>query len=60
MNDTAAIACPWCHEVVEVYIDPDTRGRFVEDCEVCCRPWEVRVERDELEGELSVVVVRAQ
>jgi hypothetical protein len=26
-----------------VYVEPDTRGTFVQDCEVCCNPWRVRV-----------------
>lgn len=59
MSDTALITCPWCYEEVEVYVDPGTRGTLIEDCEVCCRPWEVRVERDERTGELSVMVARA-
>jgi len=49
--------CPWCFESVELYVDPDTRGLFVEDCEVCCRPWAVHVERDARTGEAVVVRV---
>ena len=60
MTDTAEVVCPWCLERVELFVDPDTRGRLVEDCEICCRPWDVRVERDELTGELAVAVLRAQ
>jgi len=33
------------------------RGAFVQDCEVCCNPWTVRVERDG--GERYVSVTRA-
>jgi len=28
---------------VEIYVEPDVRGAFVQDCEVCCNPWRVRV-----------------
>jgi hypothetical protein len=43
MPDEFTVTCPYCGETVEVYVEPDVRGRFVQDCEVCCRPWEVRV-----------------
>ncbi|MBT8493849.1 MAG: CPXCG motif-containing cysteine-rich protein [Deltaproteobacteria bacterium] len=59
MEDTPTVVCPYCLESVELYVDPDTAGSFVEDCAVCCRPWQVRAERDH-EGQLSVHVSRAQ
>jgi Cysteine-rich CPXCG len=41
----AAVTCPYCGEEVEVALDPGsgTRQEYVEDCEVCCRPWLVHV-----------------
>jgi hypothetical protein len=41
----ATVSCPYCGEAVEIVLDPGsgTRQRYVEDCEVCCRPWEVSV-----------------
>lgn len=35
--------CPYCWETVEVWVDPggSTEQRYVEDCSVCCRPWQV-------------------
>lgn len=45
MSDATQVQCPWCWESISLYIDPDTTGEFVEDCEVCCRPWAVRVIR---------------
>jgi hypothetical protein len=45
MSDATQVQCPWCWESISLYIDPDTTGEFVEDCEVCCRPWAVRVTR---------------
>lgn len=59
MSDTVAIACPYCHEVVEIYVDPETEGVMVEDCAVCCRPWSLHVSRD-FDGEPLVQVSRAQ
>ena len=37
------MTCPFCGEQVEIYVEPDVRGSFVQDCEVCCNPWRVRV-----------------
>ncbi len=40
------ITCPYCGEEVEIYVEPDTRGVLVQDCEVCCNPWQLRVVSD--------------
>ena len=40
---TFSVTCPYCGEQVEIYLEPDVRGTFVQDCEVCCNPWRVRV-----------------
>jgi hypothetical protein len=37
------VTCPYCGEQIEIYVEPDVRGSFVQDCEVCCNPWRVRV-----------------
>ncbi|MEM7135938.1 MAG: CPXCG motif-containing cysteine-rich protein [Myxococcota bacterium] len=59
MADTATVVCPYCFESLEVYVDPETSGELVEDCEVCCRPWRLVVARTE-DGELRVFADRAQ
>jgi hypothetical protein len=44
--DTAALVyCPYCGEPVEIGLDPGSGSvqQYVEDCEVCCRPWRVTV-----------------
>jgi hypothetical protein len=46
MNDRFVVACPYCGEEAEIYLEPDVDGRLVQDCEVCCNPWLVRVFRD--------------
>ena len=43
MNDRFVVTCPYCGEEVEIYVEPDMRGSFVQDCEVCCNPWRLRV-----------------
>ncbi len=58
-DDTGRVHCPYCFERVELYVDPDTSGSYVEDCSVCCRPWTVSVSVDD-EGQRSVTVSPAQ
>lgn len=37
--------CPYCGEWTVLRLDPGSGShqRYVEDCPVCCRPWDVRV-----------------
>jgi hypothetical protein len=42
-DDEFLVACPYCGEQVRIYIESDVRGTLVQDCEVCCNPWRVRV-----------------
>ena len=58
MDDVVDVVCPYCSERVELYVDPDTKGSFVQDCDVCCHPWTVRVSRDE-DRSLRVEIDRA-
>jgi hypothetical protein len=50
------VTCPYCGEEGEIYVEPDVRGQFVQDCEVCCNPWLVRITDDQ--GDRWVEVVR--
>jgi hypothetical protein len=45
-DDVFLVTCPYCGEEVEIYVEPDVAGSFVQDCEVCCNPWRVHVQRD--------------
>lgn len=41
----ADVTCPHCGETMSIALDP-AGGRaqdYVQDCEVCCRPWRVRL-----------------
>jgi hypothetical protein len=58
-EDVAKVRCPYCLERVELFVDPETSGTFVEDCAVCCRPWSVSVFDNE-DGTRSVEVTAAQ
>lgn len=45
LDTDADLACPYCGETVTVALDPagGATQEYVEDCEVCCRPWRVHV-----------------
>ena len=43
--DEFVVTCPYCGEEIELHIEEDVRGSFVQDWEVCCHPWLVRVAR---------------
>lgn len=45
MTDPIALSCPYCGEAVELDVDEGggSRQAYVEDCSVCCRPWQVTV-----------------
>jgi hypothetical protein len=57
MTEQFFVECPYCGEQIEIYLEPDVRGTFVQDCEVCCNPWLIRTVREG--AERSVVVSRA-
>ena len=59
LDDESEIACPYCNEVQLLVVDPGTQGSFVQDCDVCCRPWQVYVSFDD-DGQPRVYVERAQ
>jgi hypothetical protein len=41
----AFVECPYCGETNEITLDPGSGNdqEYVEDCQVCCRPWRVSV-----------------
>lgn len=48
MTESIPLSCPYCGEEVDLDID-DTGGSrqsYVQDCPVCCQPWQVEVFRD--------------
>jgi len=44
-DSDAEAMCPHCGETVVIVLDPGGGAcqEYVEDCEVCCRPWRVQV-----------------
>jgi hypothetical protein len=56
MLQTESIQCPFCAQTFELEIDISAGTQtFVTDCEVCCRPMEVRVGCES--GEISDLTV---
>lgn len=45
----AVVICPYCGEANEIALDAGGGAvqDYVEDCQVCCRPWRVTVSYDE-------------
>ncbi len=41
----ASVVCPYCAESAEIALDPGSgeSQQYVEDCPVCCQPWQVTV-----------------
>ena len=48
MSDLIETTCPYCGEDVELAVDEGggPEQSYVEDCPVCCRPWQVTVTGD--------------
>jgi hypothetical protein len=56
--EPVSVRCPYCGEGVHTRVDlsaPETS--YVEDCQVCCQPMELLIERTE-EGALAAVTAR--
>jgi hypothetical protein len=56
-DTAAAVICPYCAEDVTISLDPGSGAAqsYVEDCPVCCQPWQVAV-RYSSEGAASVTL----
>ena len=54
MDDTFPVICPYCGEPLEIYVEPDVHGTYVQDCEVCCQPMQITVVDDEEARYVSV------
>jgi hypothetical protein len=57
MEEEFTVVCPYCGEELEIRVESDVHGRFVQDCEVCCNPWTIHVLHDG--GDRYVTVGRA-
>lgn len=47
MEEETHLTCPYCFETISMLLDPSEGSQtYIEDCEVCCRPIQVRYEAD--------------
>jgi uncharacterized Zn finger protein len=44
VRDAVDVTCPYCGEPSTIAVGAEEEDEeFVQDCPVCCRPWQVRV-----------------
>ncbi|WP_114241287.1 CPXCG motif-containing cysteine-rich protein [Dyella sp. C9] len=56
MLEPVLIHCPYCGEPIEILVDGSVDSqRYIEDCQVCCRPMNVAVSVEE-DGAVHVTV----
>lgn len=42
--------CPYCWDEISILLDTSVKKQtYIEDCEVCCNPLEIRVQFENLE-----------
>lgn len=47
LQEEVEIDCPYCGERIVVLVDTSAGGQeYIEDCQVCCRPINIRVTLD--------------
>jgi hypothetical protein len=53
------VSCPYCGEPNDIELDPSggASQSYEEDCQVCCRPWSVKVR---ISGQRASVSLSAQ
>lgn len=57
MTEFVPVNCPYCGEPADLDVDDTgaSRQSYVQDCPVCCQPWQVEVTRDR-DGDWSASV----
>ena len=59
-EEFVAVQCPYCGERLETRVDLTAdEPSYIEDCQVCCRPIEFTVEREQSGALVAVKVQRA-
>jgi len=57
--DAQRIQCPYCGETIDLSIDRSNADcKYIEDCQVCCRPMVIQVSDNTMGGALTVTVRR--
>ncbi len=57
MTDFVPVTCPYCGEPADLDVEEGgaSRQSYVQDCPVCCQPWQVDLRRDS-EGDWSATL----
>jgi hypothetical protein len=52
VSEVVPVSCPYCGEQSDLLVDEDgsSRQAYVQDCPVCCQPWQVEISRDRDSG----------
>jgi len=44
LSQESTLNCPYCGETISILVDESVEEQqYIEDCEVCCRPMDIRV-----------------
>ena len=44
LSQEATIRCPYCGEMISIVVDVSVEQQhYIEDCEVCCRPMDIKL-----------------
>jgi len=54
MGEDFFVTCPYCGEELEILVESDVSGTLVQDCEVCCNPWLLRVSGEDDDRRVDV------
>jgi hypothetical protein len=58
MCQESILSCPYCGETISILVDGSAGDQqYIEDCEVCCRPMDIKV-RVPAPGSLRIDVRR--
>ena len=50
--------CPYCNPQISMLLDPSLRqAKYIEDCEVCCRPIEIELAFDQLDNLINFIAL---
>jgi len=57
MTESIPVMCPYCGEMADLTVEDEgwSRQSYVQDCPVCCQPWQVELIRD-AEGDWNATV----
>jgi len=57
VSEFIPVMCPYCGEMAELSVEDEgwSRQSYVQDCPVCCQPWQVDLVRD-AEGDWNATV----